>query len=159
MQLETFSFLNFRDRPRAKWSKYPKPPNIALRSLSALGALRGKGKSGHPTGARQANLTNLRGIPVSEPYRGFCKRTHLHTTLNKSRDERTDAVTVTTTCPWAPGAHQQNGSRIQFSAGSNPVERADPSVHQCARSLGAHIGMVTGLCMLSYWISVWANLR
>ena len=40
------------------------------------------------------DLTTTRGLPASEPYRGFFKRTHLHTTLNKSRDERTDPFPV-----------------------------------------------------------------
>ncbi len=47
---------------------------------------------------------------------------------------------------------------------SNPVFRRFESRYkigktQARTSVGAHIGMLTGLCMLSFWISDWVNLR
>ena len=56
------------------------------------------------------------GYPLASHTEGSGKRTHLHTTLNKSRDERTDTATLTTAGLWAPLTHQREWFEIQFSA-------------------------------------------
>ena len=93
-------------------------------------------------------LTNHRGIPVSEPYRGFFKRTHLHTTLNKSRDERTGTVPYKDQYPRDRTPHTQNGSNLSFPQDSRTWVRNGDCVtdrrHWCSGNIGASQALAPG---------------
>ena len=75
----------------------PGPP------FTAITGVRPEAKVDTPLELARRTWRTSEGYPLASHTEGSGKRTHLHTTLNKSRDERTDAATVTTTGPRAPG--------------------------------------------------------
>ena len=90
-----------------------------------------------PTVNRQRDLTTSRGLPANEPYRGFSKRTHLHTTLNKSRDERTDYIPVRAD-RWRDRSHATaEWFGFQFSA-------IRDRRHWCSGNIGASQALAPG---------------
>ena len=101
-----------------------------------------------PTVNRQRDLTTSRGLPANEPYRGFFKRTHLHTTLNKSRDERTDYIPVRAD-RWRDRSHATaEWFEFQFSA-------IRDRRHWCSGNIGASQALAPG--SIPGWRTVLVN--
>ena len=102
-----------------------------------------------PELARRKRVTNLRGIPVSEPYRGFFKRTHLHTTLNKSRDERTEVVGGDRVRPLGCGVDMSKWFRVSVFRVFRVCAVGDRDYsaigrHWCSGNIGASQALAPG---------------